>query len=329
MTRLRVFHNFCCIEKNLTEHNKHKLMKPYCEETFLYIGLFAFMTWLVRQTNEDDEALALDHQFYMLHGHFAYHTITQFQWIFGPENHPHLLKSKKLNTHDILSLPFCVFPPLTSRLTLKVQAVGFVGQQHQTELPCYSLVVETYPIQTGQLPHRIVVKTCLKPPHSHIGLLLPWTAKVLLLYPLHQTLEAANFPAKHLNCQFPPRVRQAKRVTEYQQISKNRQASTKKRRSSIFVKGAAKGTHSPPCFTNHDSAKRPATLDTMTTGHGHHHLGKHALSCSVVWNRWVLLRLIIVYSFLTYASDTCGHIKIAIPNLTRLYNSWWLILNIK
>ena len=224
---------------------------------------------------------------------FAYHISYDYSvsMNFRTWKPPSSAQIKKLNTHDILSLPFCVFPPLTSRLTLKVQAVGFVGQQHQTELPCYSLVVETYPIQTGQLPHQSVVKTCLKPPHSHIGLLLPWTAKVLLLYPLHQTLEAANFPAKHFNCQFPPR--------EYQKYLKIEKSSTKKRRSSIFAKGAAKGTHSPLCFTNHDSAKRPATLDTMTTGHGHHHLGKHALSCSVVWNRWVLLRLILVYSFLT------------------------------
>lgn len=147
----------------------------------------------------------------------------------------------------------CFFPPLTSRLTLMVQAVGFVGQQHQTELPCYSLVVETYPIQTGQLPHQIVVKTCLKPPHSHIGLLLPWTAKELLLYPLHQTLEAANFPAKHLNCQFPPRVRQAKRVTEYQQYRKIDKHQRRRDVHPFWSKAAAKGTHSPLCFTNHDS----------------------------------------------------------------------------
>ena len=49
-------------------------MKPYGEETFKIYRPICFSDLnQVRQTDEDDEALALDHQFYMLHGHFAYH----------------------------------------------------------------------------------------------------------------------------------------------------------------------------------------------------------------------------------------------------------------
>ena len=77
-------------------------MKPYCEETFLYIGLFAFLTWLVRQTNEDDEALALDHQFYMLHGHFAYYIqLLSFNEFSDLKTTLICSNQKQLNTHDI------------------------------------------------------------------------------------------------------------------------------------------------------------------------------------------------------------------------------------